>query len=186
VSGHPLLDLREIGTGDVEAFLRQAGDVLAVHRGHDSKNTPADPLAPGGLPRDDPRSAFARFRRLPVSEILTAFGTVLDAHRAVAEQGVVAVDFYDGCLIYDFSQRQMRLCDLDSYRPGPYILDQDRQYGSTRFLAPEEFLRGALIDERTTVFTLGRTAFVLPGAPTGGPIPKSPSASTRSASPGSS
>ena len=27
-------------------------------------------------------------------------------------------------------------------------------------MAPEEFQRGARIDERTTVFTLGRTAFV--------------------------
>jgi serine/threonine-protein kinase len=120
-----------------------------------------DPLAPDGLPRNDPRSAFARFRRLPVAEVIAAFGTVLDAHRAVADCGFVAVDFYDGSLIYDFGRRRMQLCDLDSYRPGPYLLDRDRQYGSTRFMAPAEFRKGALIDERTTVFTLGRTAFVL-------------------------
>lgn len=30
--------------------------------------------------------------------------------------------------------------------------------GSTRFMAPEEFEKGRVIDERTTVFTLGRTA----------------------------
>ena len=29
-------------------------------------------------------------------------------------------------------------------------------FGSTRFMAPEEFERGAAIDERTTVFNLGR------------------------------
>jgi serine/threonine protein kinase, bacterial len=29
-------------------------------------------------------------------------------------------------------------------------------FGSTRFMAPEEFRLGALIDQRTTVFTLGR------------------------------
>ena len=34
-------------------------------------------------------------------------------------------------------------------------------FGSTRFMAPEEFELGATIDERTTVFTLGRTASVL-------------------------
>jgi serine/threonine-protein kinase len=73
----------------------------------------------------------------------------------------VAVDFYDGCLIYDFARRTIRLCDLDSYRPGPYVLDRDRQYGSTRFMAPEEFAKGATVDERSTVFTLGRAAFVL-------------------------
>jgi serine/threonine protein kinase, bacterial len=222
-----LLDLTGIGTDDVEAFLRRAGDVFVVHRGHDSKNTSAgvaaghrrwfvkwatdpeaighlesavrfhaavrhpaivtvrgwftlpsglalvhdwvpgevlnDPLVPGGLPRDDPRSAFARFRRLGVAEALAAFSVVLDAHLVVAERGFVAVDFYDGCLIYDFGRRAIRLCDLDSYRPGPYTLDRDRQYGSSRFMAPEEFRRGATIDERSTVFNLGRAAFVLVG-----------------------
>ena len=34
-------------------------------------------------------------------------------------------------------------------------------FGSTRFMAPEEFELGATIDQRTTVFTLGRTAAVL-------------------------
>jgi serine/threonine-protein kinase len=28
-------------------------------------------------------------------------------------------------------------------------------------MAPEEFVRGTIIDERTTVYTLGRAAFVL-------------------------
>ena len=32
--------------------------------------------------------------------------------------------------------------------------------GSTRFMAPEEFERGRVIDERTTVYTLGRTAAI--------------------------
>lgn len=120
-----------------------------------------DPLAPGGLPRQDPRSAFARFRRLNPREVLATVSTVFDVHLAAAGRGFVAVDFYDGCLIYDFGRRALRLCDLDSYRPGPYILERDRQYGSTRFMAPEEFRRGAQIDQRTTVFTLGRAAFVL-------------------------
>jgi serine/threonine-protein kinase len=32
-----------------------------------------------------------------------------------------------------------------------------RMFGSTRFMAPEEHQLGAQIDQRTTVFTLGRT-----------------------------
>lgn len=120
-----------------------------------------DLRAPGALPRQDPRSAFARFRRLSLHDVLTAYGTVLDAHRVVAQRGFVAVDFYDGCLIYDFARRRIRLCDLDCYRPGPYVLDRDRQYGSARFMAPEESAKGTTVDERSTVFTLGRTAFVL-------------------------
>jgi serine/threonine-protein kinase len=31
-------------------------------------------------------------------------------------------------------------------------------FGSTRFMAPEEFVLGDRIDQRTTVFTMGRTA----------------------------
>ena len=34
-----------------------------------------------------------------------------------------------------------------------------RMFGSTRFMAPEEFELGAPVDERTTVFTLGRLAW---------------------------
>ena len=96
----------------------------------------------------------------PVDEIVQALDTVFDAHVAVASAGFVAVDFYDGAIIYDFENQQVHLCDLDAYRPGPYMLDRERQYGSTRFMAPEEFEKGATIDERTTVFTLGRAAFV--------------------------
>jgi len=33
-------------------------------------------------------------------------------------------------------------------------------FGSSRFMAPEEFQLGAVIDQRTTVFTMGRTAAV--------------------------
>jgi len=106
-----------------------------------------------------PDSTYARFRHLPVDEIVHALDTVLDAHAAVANAGFVAVDFYDGAIISISrtagSSVRSRLVSARSYR-----LDRDRQYGSRRFMAPEEFKRGATIDERTTVFTLGRAAFV--------------------------
>jgi serine/threonine-protein kinase len=35
-----------------------------------------------------------------------------------------------------------------------------RMFGSTRFMAPEEFELGALIDEQTNVFVMGQTALV--------------------------
>ena len=46
---------------------------------------------------------------------------------------------------------------------GPFILETDRLPGSKRFMAPEEFQRGALTDQVTNVFTLGRTAIELLG-----------------------
>lgn len=122
-----------------------------------------DPLAPGGRPPAAEDSALNRFRARPVASVERVLDTVVDAHVAVARHGFVAVDFYDGCLMYDAATEQVRLVDLDSYRPGPYVLEADRQYGSRRFMAPEEFVRGSTIDERTTVYTLGRTARVLLG-----------------------
>jgi serine/threonine protein kinase len=122
-----------------------------------------DPMAPAGRPHTAADSALNRFRAWPVASIERVLDTVIDAHLAVVREGFVAVDFYDGCLLYDVTTEQVRLVDLDEYRPGPYVLEADRQYGSRRFMAPEEFVRGSSIDERTTVFTLGRTARVLLG-----------------------
>ncbi|MGW1773318.1 serine/threonine protein kinase [Streptomyces sp. NPDC002104] len=106
-------------------------------------------------------SPLARFRAQPLTWINTALETLLSAHLAVEDAGYVAVDFYDGCMLYDFDQRNMMLCDLDEYRPGPFMLEADRLPGSTRYMAPEEFVRGSLIDIRTTVFNLGRALRLL-------------------------
>jgi len=113
--------------------------------------------------RDDPTSAFQRFRRLPPAELAGAIGVILDVHVGLCARGWVACDFYDGALIYDFAERRISLVDLDSYSSGPFVNDMGRMFGSTRFMAPEEFERGAVIDERTTVFTLGRTMSVFLG-----------------------
>jgi serine/threonine protein kinase, bacterial len=104
---------------------------------------------------------IGRFRTLPAEETCRALDAILDAHRALAEASWVAVDFYDGCMIYDFETRRMRLVDLDHYHRGPFTNEMGRMFGSTRFMAPEEFQLGARIDARTTVFTLGRTISVL-------------------------
>jgi serine/threonine-protein kinase len=139
-----------------------AAGFAVVHpwRDADVLNDAFAPNPEGALPRDDPRSTFARFRALPIDDLLRALDSIFDAHRAVAQRGFVAVDFYDGSILYDFARNEVYLCDLDTYCPGPYVLDVDVQFGSSRFMAPEESQRGAKIDERTTVFTLGRTAFV--------------------------
>jgi serine/threonine-protein kinase len=97
---------------------------------------------------------------LPVPEILRALDVVYQLHDELARAGWVAVDFYDGSLIYDFARREMHVVDLDAYRDAPSTNDMGRMFGSTRFMAPEEFERGAPIDERTTVFSMGRTAAV--------------------------
>ena len=111
--------------------------------------------------RDDPASPFRHFRELPAKAIVEGLNTVYDLHRDVAEAGWIASDFYDGSLIYDFVLGRLWVVDLDHYQRGPFVNERGRLFGSTRFMAPEEFQRGALIDQRTTVFTLGRLALVM-------------------------
>ena len=111
--------------------------------------------------RNDPRSTFQRFRRLPSQEIIRALDLIYELHHQLAQLGWIAVDFYDGCLIYDFDRRELHIVDLDNYCETPFINEMGRMFGSSRFMAPEEFERGARIDGRTTVFTMGRTAAVL-------------------------
>ncbi len=118
--------------------------------------------------RDDPASAFQRFRALPVADVEAVLDTVYDAHLALAADGWVAADLYDGCLIYDFTTRQVTLMDLDTYHQGPFTNRMGRMFGSDRFMSPEEFRLGATIDQRTTAFTLARLAQVfLSGGPDG-------------------
>ena len=86
---------------------------------------------------------------------------VYELHYQLAQLGWIAVDFYDGCMIYDFDHQDLHIVDLDNYCDAPFINEMGRMFGSSRFMAPEEFERGARIDGRTTVFTMGRTAAVL-------------------------
>ena len=115
-------------------------------------------LHAGSAARQDPHSAMQRFRRLPLPEIMRALDFIFDLHCELAQAGWIAVDFYDGCLIYDFSCEKMHVVDLDMYREGPFVNEMGRMFGSSRYMAPEEFERGASIDERTNTFTMGRTA----------------------------
>ncbi len=129
--------------------------------------TPTGPMlvyraAPGeliGVPaelRADPASAYQRLASLPAAAQLPVFDTLIDLHRVLAGLGWVACDLYDGCLIVDFDTLTLHVVDLDTYRRGPSRNDMGRMFGSGRFMAPEEFELGAPLDQRTTVFTLGR------------------------------
>jgi len=111
----------------------------------------------------DPGSPFYRFRRLPVVKRLEAYRRIVEFHAFVERSGYVAIDFYDGCLMYDFPSGEIKICDVDLYRRRPYRNLMGRLWGSTRFMAPEEFTLGAEIDERTNVFGMGAMAFCLLG-----------------------
>lgn len=109
-----------------------------------------------GEERGNPASPYQRFAHLQAPILLGLFDTLIDLHVALAAAGWVAGDLYDGCLMVDFRTPGLRVIDLDSYRQGATTNEMGRMFGSTRFMAPEEFKLGAQLDERTTVFTLGR------------------------------
>ena len=113
-----------------------------------------------GTDRNDPSSAFERFRALPVDEIVAALNALYDLHAHLDAAGWVEGDFYDGSLLYDFERRRLTVVDLDSYQHGPYRNTMGRMFGSTRFMAPEEFSLGAPIDTRTTAYVLARAGLV--------------------------
>jgi serine/threonine-protein kinase len=111
----------------------------------------------------DPRSPYFRFRQLPAPRRLHALRTIFLFHLHVEAQGYAAVDFYDGSILYDFAANETKICDVDLYSKQPFVNTMGRMWGSTRFMAPEEFEHGAVIDERTNVFRMGAVAFALAG-----------------------
>ncbi len=104
-----------------------------------------------------------RFMQLDVNDRLQAFDNILSFFVYLAEQNYVAIDFYDASILYDFASKKTTVCDIDFFRKQPTVNDMGRMWGSSRFQAPEEYERGAVLDEITNVYTLGATAFALFG-----------------------
>ncbi|MFG1813076.1 hypothetical protein ACGFIF_04840 [Kribbella sp. NPDC049174] len=142
----------------LHAVIESPGGPLLVYDWRDGEHL--------GTNRDDPTSPHQRFRALPADEILVAFDALYDLHARLDAAGWVAGDFYDGSLLYDFANHRLTVMDLDSYHHGPYRNHMGRMFGSTRFMAPEEFALGAPIDTRTTAYVMARTALIYLTEPT--------------------
>ncbi|MDF2669897.1 MAG: kinase domain protein [Paenibacillus sp.] len=110
-----------------------------------------------------PDSPFYRFRQLSLELRLAALDSIFTFHRFVEARNYVAVDFYDGSILYDFKTNATRICDIDCYEQKPFFNHMGRLWGSSRFMSPEEFVLGAAIDGRTNVFNMGAMAFCLVG-----------------------
>jgi serine/threonine-protein kinase len=111
----------------------------------------------------DPRSPYFRFKRLPMEERLKLIDAIFSFHQFVAKMNYVAIDFYDGSLLYDFASKTTKICDIDVYQKRPFYNEMGRLWGSSRFMSPEEFTLGAEIDEITNVYNMGAMAFSLLG-----------------------
>ncbi len=136
-----LLESKEVGGGFLMVFRWARGDCMG-------RMYPA---------------SHKRFMALYVEDRLEVFRSVADFFALVAEKNYVAVDFYDGSILYDFATGKTTVCDVDLFAKQPFVNPMERLWGSSRFQAPEEFCKGAVIDEITNVYTLGATAFALFG-----------------------
>ena len=102
-----------------------------------------------------------KFLQASMETRIKIFEDILTFHALVTVKDYVAIDFYDGSIIYDFENTRTVICDIDFYSKRPYINQMGRLWGSSRFMSPEEFTLGAEIDEVTNVYGMGATAFAL-------------------------
>lgn len=105
--------------------------------------------------------SHARFMALPLEARLEVFDRLLDFLEHVHSRGYLAVDFYDGSVMYDFASGRTVVCDVDFFVKKPYVNRMGRMWGSSRFMSPEEYQLGAELDEVTNVYTAGAMAFAL-------------------------
>ncbi|MDF2651521.1 MAG: hypothetical protein K0Q73_7326 [Paenibacillus sp.] len=107
--------------------------------------------------------AFDKFLNLPLEDKFNIYKDILLFHQHVNQRGYIAIDFYDGCIMYNFTSKQTMICDIEFYSKKPVINKFGRMPGSSRYMSPEEFQLGTEIDERSNVFVMGATAFQLLG-----------------------
>ncbi len=136
-----LIEAKEIGDGFAMVFKWADGDCMG-------RMYPA---------------AHRRFMQLPINDRLAVFSDILSFLECVVSRNYVAIDFYDGSIMYDFANGKTTICDIDLFRKQPCVNNMGRMWGSSRFQSPEEYQLGADIDEITNVYTLGATAFALFG-----------------------
>lgn len=96
---------------------------------------------------------------LPLDEKLHIYVNIIDFLIEITKMGYVAIDFYDGSIMYDLLRKTVTICDIDFFRKSPAVNDMGRMWGSSRFMSPEEYELGEQIDEITNVFTIGKMGF---------------------------
>ncbi len=102
------------------------------------------------------KSPKEKFKELPISKKMKAIEVLFSFLQNVKRKGYVAVDFYDGSIMYDFLTDVTSICDIDFFRKAPVINDKGIEwFGTKRLKAPEEYIEGSAIDEQTNIFTLG-------------------------------
>ena len=105
-------------------------------------------------------SPMDRYKKLSLDKRIKSFKAIFEFLLFVEQKGYVAIDFYDGSILYDFLTDETMICDIDFFREKPTTNDMGINFwGTKRLKAPEEYMLGAPIDERTNVFTVGALLF---------------------------
>ncbi|MEB9982096.1 serine/threonine protein kinase, partial [Bacillus cereus] len=63
----------------------------------------------------NPNSPFYKFRHLPVIERIHSLHSIFSFHTYVEKKNYVAIDFYDGSILYNFNTNETKICDIDLY-----------------------------------------------------------------------
>lgn len=101
-----------------------------------------------------------RFKQMSLDKRIKSANILFSFLGAVSKSNYVAVDFYDGSIMYDFGTDTTTICDIDFFRKKPTFNDMGENFwGTKRLKAPEEYRYRAIIDEATNVYTLGALLF---------------------------
>jgi len=106
------------------------------------------------------KSPKSKFKQLSIEKRIKSVNIIFEFLSFVESKEHVAIDFYDGSIIYDFANDITTICDIDFFRPTPTYNDMGKDFfGTKRFKSPEEYIYGAKIDTVTNVYTLGALIF---------------------------
>ena len=98
---------------------------------------------------------MAIVRRQSIIRRLHMLDGVIDLQVQLEKKGLMAVDLSCDNLIADLDMGRLIQCDIDLYTPFPRTNEAGRMPGLPRYLSPEEYRQGAVLDARTTVYKLG-------------------------------
>jgi Protein kinase domain. len=106
------------------------------------------------------QSPKSKYKKLSLEKRIKSVNTIFEFLSFVESKGYVAIDFYDGSIIYDFAYDTTTICDIDFFRKKPAVNDLGEKFwGTKRLKSPEEYVYGAVIDTVTNVYTLGALIF---------------------------
>ncbi len=105
-------------------------------------------------------SPVKKFKKLSIEKKLNVIEKLFVFFENVIDSNYVAAGFYFTNIIYNFNNDDVKFCDIDLFKDLPATNNLGRTYYGTMLQkSPEENMLGAVIDEKTNVFTLGALIF---------------------------